>query len=149
MAPLCCIQILTASGDLDLYCNCNLSDCFGAILNETSMDQSDQSANHKYGHMVSFLSGVSLVALLLSIGILQSFPQLACSRTRIHFNLFISMAAKSCFLLIFDLIASSSSSSVATGIPCSIVLLLLHYLELATIIWVSIEGKVTMTHNHD
>ena len=107
------------------------------ITREITTDQNDfqNTLNIQFGHLVSILSAISLIALVGSILILKWFPQLNCdrkwpvfksninfrstsyeepevlkmkaTRNSIHFNLFCSMSFKALFLLIVDIVTST------------------------------------------
>ncbi|XP_066995530.1 calcitonin gene-related peptide type 1 receptor isoform X2 [Anabrus simplex] len=84
---------------------------------------------------------VSLVALLLSIGILLYFKSLRCARTTLHINLFSSFAANNLlWLLWYGLVLADPEVMQENGLGCKILNVVLQYFLVSNYSWMLCEG---------
>ncbi|EZA57760.1 Calcitonin gene-related peptide type 1 receptor [Ooceraea biroi] len=84
---------------------------------------------------------ISLVALLLSLGILTYFRSLRCARITLHMNLFSSFAINNALWLIwYRVIVANTDLLLSNGIPCHVLHVLLHYFLLTNYAWMLCEG---------
>ncbi|XP_011314840.1 calcitonin gene-related peptide type 1 receptor isoform X1 [Fopius arisanus] len=84
---------------------------------------------------------ISLIALILSLGILTYFRSLRCARITLHMNLFASFAVNNTLWLIwYGLIAANAELLMENGILCRLVHVILHYFLLTNYAWMLCEG---------
>ncbi|XP_015113248.1 calcitonin gene-related peptide type 1 receptor isoform X2 [Diachasma alloeum] len=84
---------------------------------------------------------ISLIALVLSLGILTYFRSLRCARITLHMNLFASFAVNNTLWLIwYGLIAANAELLMENGILCRLLHVILHYFLLTNYAWMLCEG---------
>ncbi|XP_043268676.1 calcitonin gene-related peptide type 1 receptor isoform X2 [Venturia canescens] len=84
---------------------------------------------------------ISLIALLVSLGILTYFRSLRCARITLHMNLFASFAINNALWLIwYGTVASNADLLPDNGIPCRMLHVVLHYFLLTNYAWMLCEG---------
>ncbi|XP_029673781.1 calcitonin gene-related peptide type 1 receptor-like isoform X2 [Formica exsecta] len=84
---------------------------------------------------------ISLVALLLSLGILTYFRSLRCARITLHMNLFTSFAINNALWLIwYRFIVANTDVLLNNDIPCRVLHTFLHYFLLTNYAWMLCEG---------
>ncbi|XP_044592536.1 calcitonin gene-related peptide type 1 receptor-like isoform X2 [Cotesia glomerata] len=84
---------------------------------------------------------ISLIALILSLGILTYFRSLRCARITIHMNLFASFAVNNLLWLIwYAFIVTNTELIHANGISCRLLHIILHYFLLTNYSWMLCEG---------
>ncbi|XP_023706761.1 calcitonin gene-related peptide type 1 receptor isoform X2 [Cryptotermes secundus] len=84
---------------------------------------------------------VSLVALLMSLGILFYFKSLRCARTTLHMNLFASFAINNAlWLLWYRIVVNQPEVIVENGEGCKVLHVILHYFLLTNYAWMLCEG---------
>lgn len=84
---------------------------------------------------------VSLVALLISLGILLYFKSLRCARTTLHMNLFASFAINNAlWLLWYRIVVPQPDVIMENGLGCKILHVILHYFLLTNYAWMLCEG---------
>ncbi|KPJ15429.1 Calcitonin gene-related peptide type 1 receptor [Papilio machaon] len=84
---------------------------------------------------------VSLVALLLSLGILFYFKSLRCARITVHMNLFASFAANNAtWLLWYGLVTRAPDTLAASPAWCRALNVALQYVLLTNYTWMLCEG---------
>ncbi|XP_054288547.1 calcitonin gene-related peptide type 1 receptor isoform X2 [Macrosteles quadrilineatus] len=84
---------------------------------------------------------ISLVALLLSLGILSYFKSLRCPRITLHMNLFTSFAANNAlWVMWYRLIVPYPDTIMQNGVGCQILHVVLHYFLLTNYSWMLAEG---------
>ncbi|CAG5045497.1 unnamed protein product [Parnassius apollo] len=84
---------------------------------------------------------ISLVALLVSLGILFYFKSLRCARITVHMNLFASFAANNAFWLAwYGLVMRSPSTLSDSPVWCRLLNTLLQYVLLTNYTWMLCEG---------
>ncbi|XP_018353129.1 PREDICTED: calcitonin gene-related peptide type 1 receptor-like isoform X4 [Trachymyrmex septentrionalis] len=84
---------------------------------------------------------ISLVAVLLSLGILTYFRSLRCARITLHMNLFTSFAFNNALWLIwYRFIVANTDLLLNNGIPCRVLHVVLHYFLLTNYAWMLCEG---------
>ncbi|XP_043518150.1 calcitonin receptor-like isoform X1 [Frieseomelitta varia] len=84
---------------------------------------------------------ISLVALLLSLGILTYFRSLRCARTTLHMNLFASFAVNNALWLVwYRCIVANTDLLLNNGVTCRLLHIILHYFLLTNYAWMLCEG---------
>ncbi|XP_012134500.2 diuretic hormone 31 Receptor isoform X5 [Megachile rotundata] len=84
---------------------------------------------------------ISLVALVLSLGILTYFRSLRCARTTLHMNLFASFAVNNALWLVwYRCIVANTDLLLNNGITCRLLHIVLHYFLLTNYSWMLCEG---------
>ncbi|XP_058822069.1 calcitonin gene-related peptide type 1 receptor isoform X3 [Topomyia yanbarensis] len=84
---------------------------------------------------------ISLIALVLSLGILSYFRSLKCARITLHMNLFASFATNNTlWLLWYRLVLADPEVLSENGTPCISLHLVLHYFLLTNYAWMLCEG---------
>ncbi|KOC60173.1 Calcitonin receptor [Habropoda laboriosa] len=84
---------------------------------------------------------ISLVALLLSLGILTYFRSLRCARITLHMNLFASFAVNNALWLVwYRCIVANTDLLLNNGITCRLLHIILHYFLLTNYAWMLCEG---------
>ncbi|CAB0028441.1 unnamed protein product [Trichogramma brassicae] len=83
---------------------------------------------------------ISLVALLLSLGILTYFRSLRCARITLHMNLFASFAMNNALWLIWYGSVVNTELLFNNSIMCRILHVILHYFLLTNYAWMLCEG---------
>ncbi|XP_076474060.1 diuretic hormone 31 Receptor isoform X1 [Bombus vancouverensis nearcticus] len=84
---------------------------------------------------------ISLVALLLSLGILTYFRSLRCARTTLHMNLFASFAVNNALWLVwYRCIVANTDLLLNNEITCRLLHIILHYFLLTNYAWMLCEG---------
>ncbi|KAK1125963.1 hypothetical protein K0M31_005496 [Melipona bicolor] len=84
---------------------------------------------------------ISLVALLLSLGILTYFRSLRCARTTLHMNLFASFAVNNALWLVwYRCIVANTDLLLNNGVTCRLLHTILHYFLLTNYAWMLCEG---------
>ncbi|KAK0165813.1 hypothetical protein PV328_004298 [Microctonus aethiopoides] len=84
---------------------------------------------------------ISLIALILSLGILSYFRSLRCARITLHMNLFASFAVNNTLWLIwYGFVVANTEMLVENGIVCRVLHVLLHYFLLTNYAWMLCEG---------
>ncbi|XP_055539715.1 calcitonin gene-related peptide type 1 receptor isoform X2 [Wyeomyia smithii] len=84
---------------------------------------------------------ISLIALILSLGILSYFRSLKCARITLHMNLFASFATNNTlWLLWYRMVLADPEVLRDNGTPCIGLHLVLHYFLLTNYAWMLCEG---------
>ncbi|XP_031783544.1 calcitonin gene-related peptide type 1 receptor isoform X2 [Nasonia vitripennis] len=84
---------------------------------------------------------ISLVALLVSLGILTYFRSLRCARITLHMNLFASFAANNALWLIwYGSVVANAQLLLNNGFMCRFLHVILHYFLLTNYAWMLCEG---------
>ncbi|KAK9306721.1 hypothetical protein QLX08_002638 [Tetragonisca angustula] len=84
---------------------------------------------------------ISLIALLLSLGILTYFRSLRCARTTLHMNLFASFAVNNALWLVwYRCIVANTDLLLNNGVTCRLLHIILHYFLLTNYAWMLCEG---------
>lgn len=84
---------------------------------------------------------ISLIALILSLGILSYFRSLKCARITLHMNLFASFATNNTlWLLWYRMVLADPEVLRHNGAPCIGLHLVLHYFLLTNYAWMLCEG---------
>ncbi|XP_031351143.1 calcitonin gene-related peptide type 1 receptor-like isoform X2 [Photinus pyralis] len=90
-------------------------------------------------HLVGY--SISLVALIVSLGILTYFKSLRCARITVHMNLFASFAANNLlWLLWYNLVVGDPDLVSANKIWCRVLHVVLYYFLLSNYSWMLCEG---------
>ncbi|XP_055599017.1 calcitonin gene-related peptide type 1 receptor isoform X2 [Uranotaenia lowii] len=84
---------------------------------------------------------ISLIALILSLGLLSYFRSLKCARITLHMNLFASFAINNTlWLLWYRLVLADPEVVKGNGAPCIALHIVLHYFLLTNYAWMLCEG---------
>nr|XP_033334713.1 calcitonin gene-related peptide type 1 receptor-like isoform X11 [Megalopta genalis]XP_033334714.1 calcitonin gene-related peptide type 1 receptor-like isoform X11 [Megalopta genalis]XP_033334715.1 calcitonin gene-related peptide type 1 receptor-like isoform X11 [Megalopta genalis] len=84
---------------------------------------------------------ISLIALLLSLGILTYFRSLRCARITLHMNLFTSFALNNTLWLVwYGCIVANTDLLLNNGITCRLLHTVLHYFLVTNYAWMLCEG---------
>ncbi|XP_057336621.1 calcitonin gene-related peptide type 1 receptor-like isoform X1 [Microplitis mediator] len=84
---------------------------------------------------------ISLIALIVSLGILSYFRTLRCARITLHMNLFASFAVNNALWLIwYAFIVTNTDLLMENGISCRLLHIILHYFLLTNYAWMLCEG---------
>ncbi|XP_038108006.1 calcitonin gene-related peptide type 1 receptor isoform X2 [Culex quinquefasciatus] len=84
---------------------------------------------------------ISLIALILSLGILSYFRSLKCARITLHMNLFASFATNNTlWLLWYRMVLADPEVLSHNGSPCITLHLVLHYFLITNYAWMLCEG---------
>lgn len=84
---------------------------------------------------------ISLIALILSLGILSYFRSLKCARITLHMNLFASFASNNTlWLLWYRMVLADPDVLKNNGAPCISLHLVLHYFLITNYAWMLCEG---------
>ncbi|XP_025158206.1 calcitonin gene-related peptide type 1 receptor isoform X1 [Harpegnathos saltator] len=107
----------------------------------TCVNLQDLSWQQKLNGIYEAGYAISLVALLLSLGILTYFRSLRCARITLHMNLFTSFALNNALWLIwYRFIVANTDVLINNDIPCRVLHVVLHYFLLTNYAWMLCEG---------
>ncbi|XP_078046805.1 diuretic hormone 31 Receptor [Augochlora pura] len=84
---------------------------------------------------------ISLIALLLSLGILTYFRSLRCARITLHMNLFTSFALNNTLWLVwYSCVVANTELLLNNGVTCRLLHIVLHYFLVTNYAWMLCEG---------
>ncbi|XP_051166667.1 calcitonin receptor-like isoform X1 [Leptopilina boulardi] len=84
---------------------------------------------------------ISLIALLVSLGILIYFRSLRCTRIILHMNLFASFAVNNALWLIwYGFVVANPDVLLNNGMICRLLHIILHYFLVSNYSWMLCEG---------
>ncbi|XP_012282476.1 calcitonin gene-related peptide type 1 receptor isoform X2 [Orussus abietinus] len=107
----------------------------------TCVNMDDLSWQQKLNVIYEIGYTISLIALLLSLGILTYFRSLRCARITLHMNLFASFAVNNALWLIwYGSIVANAELLLTNGVACRLLHVILHYFLLTNYAWMLCEG---------